>query len=47
MKLCCLVPNSYIHVSVFDLYIPRISLPIWLQQIWQTDLEIYKSLTDT
>jgi hypothetical protein len=27
-----LVPDSYIHVSVSDLYIPRISLPIWLQQ---------------
>ncbi len=24
MKLCCLRPNSYIHVSVWDLYIPTI-----------------------
>jgi hypothetical protein len=24
MKLCCLVPNSYIHVSVRDLYITRV-----------------------
>ncbi len=31
MKLCGLVPNSYIHVSVNNLYIPRIGL-IWLQQ---------------
>ncbi len=28
MKLRGLVPNSYIHVSVSDLYIPRITLPI-------------------
>jgi hypothetical protein len=31
MKLLGLVPNSYIHVSVSDLNIPRIGLPIWLQ----------------
>ncbi len=42
MKLCVLVPNSYIHVSVSDLYIPRISLPIVLQRIntcgnWETE----------
>jgi hypothetical protein len=37
MKLRSLVPNSYIHVSVSGLYIPRISLPIWLQQNRQTD----------
>ncbi len=37
MKLRGLVPNSYIHVSVNDLYIPRIGLPIWLQQNNQTD----------
>jgi hypothetical protein len=29
--------NSYIHVSVSILYIPRIGLPIWLQQNNQTD----------
>jgi hypothetical protein len=40
-------PNSYIRVSVSDLYIPRISLPIWLQQNRQTDPGIYKTLTDT
>jgi hypothetical protein len=37
MKLCGLVPNSYIHVSVSDLYIPRICLPFWLQRNRQTD----------
>jgi hypothetical protein len=31
------VHNSYIHVSVSDLYIPRISLPIWLQLKKQPD----------
>jgi hypothetical protein len=38
MKLCGLIPNSYIHVSVSDFYIPRISLPIWQQQDRQIDL---------
>ena len=37
MKLRGLVPKSYIHVSVSDLYIPKIGLPIWLQQIRQTN----------
>jgi hypothetical protein len=37
MKLRGLVPNSYIHESVCDLYIPRIGLPIWLQPFRQTD----------
>ncbi len=37
MKLCSLIPNSYIHVSLSNLNIPRISLPIWLQQNRQTD----------
>ncbi len=38
-ELCDQVPNSYIHVSVSDLYIPNIGLPIWLhlQQYRQTD----------
>jgi hypothetical protein len=45
MKLRCLVPSSYSHVSVGDLYIPTISLPILLQENRWTD--IYKSLTDT
>ncbi len=37
MKLHGLVPNSYIHVSVSDLHIPRIGLPICLQQNRQTN----------
>jgi hypothetical protein len=40
-------PNSYIHVSVRDLYIPRIRLPILLQEIGGLIVEIYRSLTDT
>ena len=32
MKLHGLVPNSYIHVLVSDLYIPAIVLPILLQK---------------
>jgi hypothetical protein len=37
IKLRGLVPNSYIHVSVSDLYIPKIGLPILLQQKRSTD----------
>jgi hypothetical protein len=37
MKLRGHVPNSYIHVSVSYLYIPRIGLPIWLKQNRQTN----------
>jgi len=37
IKLPGLVPSSYIHVSVSDLYISRISLSIWLQQNRQID----------
>ncbi len=49
MKLRGLVPNSYIHVSVSDLYIPTISLPIIMQENrWGGQIvEIYISLTDT
>ncbi len=36
LKLRDLVPNSYIHVSVRDLYVLRIGLPIWLHQNRQT-----------
>jgi hypothetical protein len=32
-----LSPNFHIHVSVSDLYIPRIGPHISLQQNWQTD----------
>jgi hypothetical protein len=38
MKLGGLVPISCIHVSVSGLYIPRIGLPIWVQQNSQTYL---------
>ena len=34
MKLSGLVPNSYIHVSSSNLYIPMMSLPILMQEIW-------------
>jgi hypothetical protein len=37
MKLLGLAPNSYIHASLSNLYIPRIGLPIWLQQNRRTD----------
>ncbi len=49
MELRGLIPNSYIHLSVRDLYIPRICLLIWMQQKRQTDPEktVYKSFTDT
>ncbi len=36
-KLCGLSPNFHIHVSVSDLYIPRISPLIFLQQHRQAD----------
>jgi hypothetical protein len=42
-------PNFHIHVSVSDLYIPTIDLPIFCcsaGNIWP-DLGIYKLLTDT
>jgi hypothetical protein len=40
-------PNFHIHVSVSDLYIPMIDLPIMLQEICGPILGIYKSLRDT
>jgi hypothetical protein len=46
-ELCGLSPDFHIHVSVSDLYIPTIGLPILLQEIMWTDPGIYKSLTDT
>jgi hypothetical protein len=39
---CGLSPNFHIHVSVRDLYIPRIGIHISLQQNRQTDLENYR-----
>ncbi len=47
MELRCLSPNFHIHVSVIDLYIPSIGLPILLHENMWTDPEIYKSLTET
>jgi hypothetical protein len=48
MKLRGLSPSSYIHVSVSNLYIPMIGLPILLQEKRWTDRgNIYKSLTET
>jgi hypothetical protein len=50
MKLTVLVPNVHIHVSVSDLYIPRIGLPILIHECrhWERGravsfLEIHKS----
>jgi hypothetical protein len=40
-------PNFHNHVSVSNLYIPTIDLPILLQKICGLILGIYKSLTDT
>ncbi len=37
-KLRGFILNSYNHVSVINLYIPRVGLSIWLQQNRQTDL---------
>jgi hypothetical protein len=39
--------NFHIHVSVSDLYIPMIDLPIFLQEIYGKIQGFYKSLTDT
>jgi hypothetical protein len=36
-ELCVLSPNFHIHVSVSDLYIPMIGLPIFLQENMWTD----------
>jgi hypothetical protein len=36
-ELCGLIPSLHIHVSVSDLYIPRIGPHIFLQQNRQTD----------
>jgi hypothetical protein len=47
MKLRSLLPYSYSHVSVSDLSISRIGLPILLQQIGRPIMGIYKSFTDT
>ncbi len=36
MKLCDLVPNLHIHVSVSNLYIPTTGPPILMEQNMQT-----------
>jgi hypothetical protein len=41
-----LIPNFHIHVCVRELYIPRIGLPILLQEICGPILGLYKSLTE-
>ncbi len=47
IKLCGSVPNSYIHVSVIELYIPTICLPICCSKIGGSVVGKYKSLTNT
>ncbi len=42
-----LSPNFLVHVSVSDLYIPKIGVHIFLQHISRPIVVIYKSLTDT
>ncbi len=43
----CHNPSFHIHVSVSDLHIPTIDLPILLQEISGPIMGIYESLTDT
>jgi hypothetical protein len=40
-------PSFNIHMSVSDIYIPTMDLPILLAEICGPLLDIYKSLTDT
>jgi hypothetical protein len=46
-KYNVLSPISYTEISVRDLYISRIGLPILLQEICGLILGIYKSIIDT
>jgi hypothetical protein len=46
MKLHRIIPNSYIHVSVIDLYIPRIGRSIWLQHNMQINPGNIKLVAD-
>jgi hypothetical protein len=39
--------NSHIHVSVSELYIPTMGLPVLLEEICRLIMGIYKSLKDT
>jgi hypothetical protein len=41
-----LSPNFHIHVSVSELYIPTMGLPVLLEEICRLILRIYKSLKD-
>jgi hypothetical protein len=43
----CLSPDFHIHVSVSELYIPTMGLPVLLEEICRLILGIYKSLRDT
>jgi hypothetical protein len=47
LKLRGRVPDLCIHVSVSDLYIPTIGLPVLLNCICRPIMGIYKLLTDT
>jgi hypothetical protein len=40
-------PNFHIHVSMSELYIPTMGLPVLLEEICRQILGIYKSLKDT
>jgi hypothetical protein len=42
-----LSPNFHIHVSVSELYIPTMGLPVLLEEICRMILGIYQSLKDT
>jgi hypothetical protein len=42
-----LSPNVHIHLSVSELYIPTMGLPVLLEEICRLILGIYKSLKDT
>ncbi len=41
-----LSPNFHIHVSVSELFIPTMGLPVLLEEICRLILGIYKSLKD-
>ncbi len=47
MKLCGLVPNFYIHVSVIELYNTMIGTQTQYSKMGGPILGIYKSLPDT
>ncbi len=42
-----LSPNIHIHVSVSELFIPTMGLPVLLEEICRLILGLYKSLKDT